>query len=704
MQYRYPDASQSASTQTLFVDRWKDVLPAGRYAGFYTEQTSTYQVKIYRGTDDDDNILITPDAVKVVESSDIVTTLSFDANSSSSSRWDAVVAIHEYSTDNDECTYTVVKGTPGSGVPSVPDNAVRLADVEVVATTGINTITVVSKSALGLENLLLSELSDVTSDIASAIVDCTDNGMTGDWAPSATNPMATKGYVDSAPTTLAVSVSDDKIVVQSGTVRQISGNSLIEYAGTTDLVNDVSFTAGWTSEEQFVIVYVDNSGDVDIEDNSGAGYDSSALAINAIEALENSNLYKCLGIVGITTNAGATITSVDFEQDVRDFMNSRRCLLRDLDWSSYTPEGSAIEAALGGASTPSEDNVFVTVSGLGSMKYMVHGANWRLYNASGNSIVDGTTYDNKPGYLGTAPTLRHEYVSMYVNNTLVTKSPGTVLLTDTGAIGGTAWSSLSAGDWFVIALCEDGTWYLTTAYPSELGTAHNGILHYKTGSDTYYRPFAIGCVLNDSTASDSVLPAMCYNGFVSYGISPFVVEDTLSTTAYKWEAIDLSGATLSANWGILDNTTVECFPFAGGGASDRMPAIKASVFAYYGSSKETSRIVVIGDIGDISSTGGFGTFTTTDDTSPFIIGKHAEEVLPIGAHVVQPTSYNGLTGSANTYSGTRIEVTPSKSGAIFMARTDDIGSVSPASISVNVMTHGFVFDVSQPYWGWVTIA
>jgi len=262
MQKQYPTSGQPASTLTSFINKWKNVLPAGRYQGFYTEQTGTLTAKLYT-EDDDYNILVTHDAVKIEETGEVVATFSFDANATSSSRWDTVAAVHDFGASNEECVYVVTKGTPGSGVPSIASNAVRLADVE-ITTAGINAINVASKVVLGLEDLALDQISDVSSATADAITLVTDNGMSGDYVPDETNPFATKNYVDDAPTDFTVSVSDNLISVAAGTTRKISGSGILEYAGTSNLVSDVSYTPGWAAATKYVIIYLDDSAVVDI--------------------------------------------------------------------------------------------------------------------------------------------------------------------------------------------------------------------------------------------------------------------------------------------------------------------------------------------------------------------------------------------------------------------------------------------------------
>jgi len=694
MQKQYPTSGQPASTLTSFINKWKNVLPAGRYQGFYTEQTGTLTAKLYT-EDDDYNILVTHDAVKIEETGEVVATFSFDANATSSSRWDTVAAVHDFGASNEECVYVVTKGTPGSGVPSIASNAVRLADVE-ITTAGINAINVASKVVLGLEDLALDQISDVSSATADAITLVTDNGMSGDYVPDETNPFATKNYVDDAPTDFTVSVSDNLISVAAGTTRKISGSGILEYAGTSNLVSDVSYTPGWAAATKYVIIYLDDSAVVDIEDNAGNGYDSEAAAQLALEVFEYDGMYKSLAVVSIATGVTGAITSVSFVIDVRDFMNSHRNKLRSLDWSAYTPAGGDIEAALGASTSPSASNPFATVHDLDIGMIKVVGRNWAIYNDSGNQ-PNGLWSDSK-GYLGTDPVLSYNYIKMYVNGTLVEKDPDQVLLSTI-----TGWSLLSdPGDWGIITIKTDGTFRIFKNDVTSEGYLEivDGIWHYHYGSEGYYRPFAVCMRLEDAAAigtNNSALPMTCTNGSVRLDASALVAHTSI-TTAFTWYAMDLSDIVVSSDWGIFGSTTsVKAYPFSSQLFS---PSVQLRAHIYYGSSKETSRVFFAGNMKvDASGEGPFFNGTTN---TPYVYRNYEVGYAPISADMAATFgSGTSIWTPEDGQASSSMVLTPSSDKNIYVSRTDDIAEESPAAIQISVVVRGFTFDIEEPYVGWV---
>jgi len=695
-QFRYPDYGMAASTETVLIGRLKNVLPAGRYHGFETSQTGNFQVAVTRGSDEK-NILVTEDSVKIEETSSVVASFDLATNPSGQDRWDTIIAVHSYSENNDEAVYTVIRGVPGSGTPALPSKAVRLADIR-VSGDGIEEINIASKVVLGLSSLRLDQVADVNSNVAEAITKAEDNGMAGDFLPAEANPFATKSYVDAAPTALAVSVVANKIIVQAGRIRKIQGSGLIEYEGTLDLVSDIGYVPGWDPlTGKYVIVYINNNGDVGIDDSGGSGYNSTEAAQGAVEALEYSNNHRALASVIVTTGSVAgTINSIAFDKDLRETMPTHRRRLRALDWTDYGVTGAGIERALGAASNPDTTNRFITLNEFMLSAAAVIGTGWRIDNASGSYVCENAWSSASVGYYGKSPVLAHPAIRMLCGDVPVEVDEGSADITAM-----TGWSSIGPGDWYLILLGSDATWIVKKCDSTTWNSAvlKNGVHQIPSGGE-YYRPYAVSMRTFDADggeSANSTLPVYCQHGvaYVPVVISSETKKIDINCAEY-WHEIDLSSQTMSADLGLLANKTISMFPFAFAGQSHG-PLLHVLATIYPTGEADYGRYVFAGHM-TASEQRWLGNISWTDHH--LISSMETNRGFPIhGFDVVYVRDMGSLYGG-HILIAQKINLMPNGAGKIFVGRTDDISGKTPGTWYASVSMNGFTFDITQPRLGW----
>ena len=375
-QYIYPEYSQRITA--AFANRFKNIIPGGRYKGFYAERVSgtmTVQLSLNGSSG---HILVAKSGCVVKETADPCQTLSVEGISAST-RYDIIIATHSYSEDNNPCTYSIVQGVEGGGVPTTPTSAVWLATLEVTASDEFTVDERADLQVLGAEVVELADLDDVTSDVSDAITDPSNLMDDAGYAPDSTDVFITKGYADNlgmqqdniGQFKLEIdSTYTYKITLSEAAIRSKNGSEMWAYTEealvdmTAEIYVDGSTHFPTTTTNYFlVLAYEDplNAGEILIEydDNSNSYYTKAnidSLDIRDSEGTTKYLLYACTA----TWNGAANVIAEYV--DYRTYFCPPLGRVQDLDWSDYTPDGDDIEAAIGGSQTPSSSNVMVTTA------------------------------------------------------------------------------------------------------------------------------------------------------------------------------------------------------------------------------------------------------------------------------------------------------------------------------------------------------
>lgn len=185
-QIRTWDFGEDRSTAIL-NRHFAGLIPKGIYSGFgVTTNVSSLFLNIEEG------IIITGEGIKIEEDADLPNVVQVDPGDSLI-RIDLVVLQHKFLPTNDPATYSIIKGTPGGGAPSIPpDFPTGAVFTQLLATITVpafatdivpGDVSLEPTTNISLTTVPFATLSDISTTESDAF-----NAMKN---PSSLNPVAT---------------------------------------------------------------------------------------------------------------------------------------------------------------------------------------------------------------------------------------------------------------------------------------------------------------------------------------------------------------------------------------------------------------------------------------------------------------------------------------------------------------------------------
>jgi hypothetical protein len=200
--------------------RWRDILPPGKYKGFFVTANGTNLILSISTTDPDTlvdfetNVLLTSEGVRIEETTDLNGIIVLAPADPTLARIDRIVTKHKFDATNTPAVHTVIQGVPDAAPvpPPIPDDGftyTELAQVTIgAAATSVDQtdVTNLGLQTVGLSNVGLADLSDVSADEAAAF-----NAMTN---PSGANPIVTQSVLDAAVSGIEATLENWKVTQQ----------------------------------------------------------------------------------------------------------------------------------------------------------------------------------------------------------------------------------------------------------------------------------------------------------------------------------------------------------------------------------------------------------------------------------------------------------------------------------------------------------
>lgn len=195
--------------------RWKDILPEGKYKGFFVIANGTNLILSISTTDPDTlvdfetNVLLTSEGVRVEETTDLSGVIVLAPADPTLDRIDRIVTKHKFDATNTPAVHIVLEGVPDAVPVPLPIPTgdgftyTELAQVTVVAAaTSVDQtdVTNLGLQTVGLSNVGLADLSDVSADQAAAFAAMN--------TPSGANPIATIQDVDDLEASFKFTIDD----------------------------------------------------------------------------------------------------------------------------------------------------------------------------------------------------------------------------------------------------------------------------------------------------------------------------------------------------------------------------------------------------------------------------------------------------------------------------------------------------------------
>jgi hypothetical protein len=187
--------------------RWRDILPPGKYKGFFVTANGANLILSISTTDPDTlvdfetNVLLTPEGVRVEETTNLNGIIVLAPADPTLARIDRIVTKHRFDPSNAPAEHIALEGTPAATPvpPVIPTGDgffyTELAQVTIAAAaTSVDQGDVVNLGlqTVGLSNVGLADLSDVSAEQAAAFAAMVD--------PSGVNPIVTQSVLDDALT------------------------------------------------------------------------------------------------------------------------------------------------------------------------------------------------------------------------------------------------------------------------------------------------------------------------------------------------------------------------------------------------------------------------------------------------------------------------------------------------------------------------
>ncbi len=194
--------------------RWRDILPEGKYKGFFVIANGTNLILNISTIDPntlvdfETNVLLTSEGVRIEETTDLNGVIVLAPADPTLARIDRIVTKHMFDASNPPAEHIVLTGTPAATPvpPAIPVDSftyTELAQVTVdAAATSIDQsdVTNLGLQTVGLSNVGLADLSDVSAAQAAAFAAMN--------TPSGANPIATIQDVDDLEASFKFTIED----------------------------------------------------------------------------------------------------------------------------------------------------------------------------------------------------------------------------------------------------------------------------------------------------------------------------------------------------------------------------------------------------------------------------------------------------------------------------------------------------------------